>query len=268
MEKLIVLGTGYAMCTHCYNTCFAFDMGGEYLLVDAGGGNGILSQAEKACIDWKKVRQMIVTHAHCDHILGVVWVLRKIATMMKNGKYEGGFDIWCHKDCADAILTLAGLTLQKKHFDCIGDTITIHKVKDGDKAEICGRKVQFFDIHSTKLEQYGFTMMLENGAKLTCLGDEPFNPLCEKYVRDSSWILSEAFCMYADREKFKPYEKHHSTVREACQLAESLGAGSLVLWHTEDKNIARRKELYSAEGRAYYHGNLFVPDDLEVIPLS
>lgn len=42
MEKLIVLGTGNALATHCYNTCFALQCGADYILVDAGGGNGIL----------------------------------------------------------------------------------------------------------------------------------------------------------------------------------------------------------------------------------
>ena len=35
MEKLIVLGTGNAMVTKCYNTCFALQQGDEYVLVDA-----------------------------------------------------------------------------------------------------------------------------------------------------------------------------------------------------------------------------------------
>jgi len=120
MEKLIVLGTGYAMATKCCNTCFAIYTGEEYILVDAGGGNGILSQAEKIGMNWKRVRQMLVTHSHCDHILGVVWVLRKISTMITTGKYIGSFDIWCHENLVETILTLAKLTLQKKHFDCIG----------------------------------------------------------------------------------------------------------------------------------------------------
>ena len=42
---------------------------------------------------------------------------------------------------------------------------------------------------------------------------------------------------------------------------------NLLLYHTEDQNIARRKELYTAEGMQYFHGNLFVPEDLEVIEL-
>ena len=42
---------------------------------------------------------------------------------------------------------------------------------------------------------------------------------------------------------------------------------NLLLYHTEDKNIADRKSLYLAEGRKYFNGNIFVPDDLETIEL-
>ncbi len=42
-----MLGTGNAMVTRCYNTCFVLSSGEEYFLVDAGGGNGIFKQLSK-----------------------------------------------------------------------------------------------------------------------------------------------------------------------------------------------------------------------------
>ena len=89
MEKITVLGTGNAMATRCYNTCFALHQGEEILLADAGGGNGILVQLEKAGIDPAHIHQMIVTHEHTDHILGVVWMVRKIATLMLSVEIRG-----------------------------------------------------------------------------------------------------------------------------------------------------------------------------------
>lgn len=74
--------------------------------------------------------------------------------------------------------------------------------------------------------------------------------------------------MYREADIFKPYEKHHSTVKEACEQAETLQIPNLILYHTEDTHIERRKELYGAEGRKYYHGNLCVPDDLEQYVLT
>ena len=79
--------------------------------------------------------------------------------------------------------------------------------------------------------------------------------------------MHEAFCLYSQRDVFKPYEKHHSTVKDACVTAGELEVPNLVLYHTEDRNLAHRKRLYTEEGRAYYSGNLFVPEDLECFEL-
>ena len=59
------------------------------------------------------------------------------------------------------------------------------------------------------------------------------------------------------------YEKHHSTVKNACEFAEELHVKNLLLYHTEDRNLSHRKELYYEEGRKYFSGNLLIPDDLE-----
>ena len=42
---------------------------------------------------------------------------------------------------------------------------------------------------------------------------------------------------------------------------------NLLLWHTEDSNIAGRQRLYQSEGQKYYSGSLFVPDDKSLIIL-
>ncbi len=267
MDELIVLGTGNALATKFYNTCFALNFEGNYVLVDAGGGNGILTQLEKAKIDVKNIRHLIITHEHCDHLLGVVWVYRKIATMIKNNKYSGNFNIWCHEKLCDAVKILLELTLENKFTALIGNSIFINKVTDGQTQEILGNEFTFFDIHSTKAVQFAFTFMPKSGKKTTCLGDEPYNEKCEKYVRGTHTLLSEAFCLYEQRDKFKPYEKHHATVKEACELAQLLNVKRLVLWHTEDENYANRRELYTAEGKMYYSGELCVPQDLDVMTI-
>ena len=37
--KLTMLGTGNALVTECYNTCFLMEEQGQLFLVDGGGGN-------------------------------------------------------------------------------------------------------------------------------------------------------------------------------------------------------------------------------------
>lgn len=269
MRELIMLGTGSAMVTNCFNTCFALHLDKEeYFLVDAGGGNGILRQLEQAQIDCRKIHNMFVTHGHTDHVLGVIWIVRKIATLMNQNKYAGNFHIYCHRELIDTILTMTQLTLKKKDLEQIGRRILFREVQDGQQLAVLDMDMTFFDILSTKAKQFGFTARFADGLQLACLGDEPFNEHCRPYVAGSDWLLSEAFCRYGDREIFKPYEKNHSTVKEACETAADLAAKSLLLYHTEDKNMAGRKANYLKEGRQYYTGNIHVPDDLEVISLE
>lgn len=266
MEKLIVLGTGNALATECYNTCFLIKQKNEYIMVDAGGGNGILSQMKKVNVEFSKVRHLIITHAHSDHVLGVVWVIRKIATLMKKNLYNGDFHIWCHEELSGDIRQLSQLTLQQKFVDLFDEQIMIHQVKNDEKAILMNDMVTFFDIYSTKKKQYGFSIQDEE-KKFTYLGDEPFNSKCKKYIEGVKWLMCEAFCLYSERDIFEPYEKHHATVKEACELAEEFKIPNLILSHTEDKNYAFRKELYVTEGRDYYSGDLSVPYDLETIDL-
>lgn len=268
MNRLLVLGTGNAVATKCYNTCFALDNGNEYFLVDSGGGNGILARLDEMQIDITKIHHIFVTHEHTDHILGIVWLIRIAAAKMYQEAYQGNLNIYCHPGLTDTIRTLCRLTVQGKFYKMVDSRILLIPVEDGETRQILDWPVTFFDIGSTKARQFGFTTLLENGTKLTCTGDEPYNAICEPYVKDSGWLLHEAFCLFSDRDIFKPYEKNHSTVKDACMLAEEMEIDNLILWHTEDKKLSVRKELYMLEGREYYNGNLYIPEDKEIISLD
>ena len=263
MEELIVLGTGNATVTHCYNTCFALRRGSEYFLTDAGGGNGILSVLEKQDIPLKHIHHIFVTHAHSDHILGIPWLIRMIGTKINQGKYDGVLTIYCHRELEEAIRTITSLTVQSKVCRHFGSRILFQIVEDGTALDILGSRFTFLDIRSSKAKQTGFFCDTPSGLRIAFPGDEPCPEFLTDRFQNADWMFHEAFCLYGDREKFRPYEKHHSTVKDACELAESIGVQNLILWHTEDKHIRRRKQLYLEEGRPYFSGNLFVPDDGE-----
>ncbi len=265
--KCTILGTGNAAVTECYNTCFVLSEENQYFLVDAGGGNTIFKQLKNAGINWKDIRHIFITHKHVDHVMGIVWLVRMICQHMSRKTYEGEAYMYGHAEVIALIRTMAEMLFSSKETKFIGDRLHLVTVEDGETKNIIGHDVTFFDIQSTKAKQFGFSMDLGNGEKLTCCGDEPYNEYEKQYVANSKWLLHEAFCLYGQADIFKPYEKHHSTVREACQLAEELQIPNLILYHTEDKNILKRKELYTGEGAEFYHGNLFVPDDLDVIEL-
>jgi ribonuclease Z len=263
-NEIIFLGTGNALATRCFNTCFVICNNGKMMMVDAGGGNGILRQLELVGIERTEIQDLFVTHAHTDHILGVVWMMR----MALQFQLPNPLRIWSHRKVLDVLTYICQQILPAKEAARIGTVVELHELHDGDYFEAAGMQLQCFDIRSTKELQYGFTAQLANGLKLVCLGDEPYNEANEQYVRGADWLMSEAFCLYADRDRFQPYEKHHSTVLDAARLATELKVKNLILYHTEDKTLETRRQKYVEEARSEYHGNVFVPDDLERIEIK
>lgn len=262
-----MLGTGNALVTKYYNTCFTLSERGKYFLVDAGGGNGILTQLEKAKINWKDIKDIFISHKHTDHLLGVIWLIRVISYALRDGKYEGEVNIYGHEEVIGIIRDISNMLLVSSVTKFLDDRIKLVVLNDGDCKNIIGHKVRFFDINSTKTKQFGFSMNISNSGsdeRLTFCGDEPYSG---SYGRDSRWLLHEAYCLYEEKEIFKPYEKFHSTVKDAAMVGDKLKVKNLLLYHTEDKNVGNRKKLYTKEGSKYYSGNLHIPEDLEKIKL-
>lgn len=262
--ELIILGTGNAGVTECYNTCFALRENGRVFLTDATGGIGINRQKDKAGIRTSDITDIFVTHRHTDHILGMAWIFRSLASSKDGCK----INIY---GCDTVIMVLREfirILFNEKQAENIRNRVIFHEVRDGDEAMILGHRIVFFDIHSTKEKQFGFTYWYDDVHKLSCCGDEPYCPQNHNLVADSQWLLHEAFCLYSQLDRFNPYRIHHSTVKDACQAAEELNIRNLVLYHTEERNLANRKQLYTQEGKQFFSGNLFVPDDLETFRLN
>lgn len=268
--QITMLGTGNATVSQIYNTCFVLQTPSTLMLVDAGGGNGILAQLKKVNVQISDIHHLFVTHAHTDHVLGVIWVIRMVAQCKG---YEGLLHVYGNDKVMKVIKTIIDMILAKKQLAKVAERVVFHQLEDGDCFEVGDMKLECFDIQSTKEKQFGFRAELpssdESGKPLVlaCLGDESYNEQNRRYIVGADWMMCEAFCLYADRDTFKPYEKCHSTALDAGKLAEELGVKNLILYHTEEKTLANRKENYSREAAENFKGRIFVPDDLEVIEL-
>lgn len=268
--QITMLGTGNATVSQIYNTCFVLQTPSTLMLVDAGGGNGILAQLKKVNVQISDIHHLFVTHAHTDHVLGVIWVIRMVAQCKG---YKGLLHVYGNDKVMKVIKTIIDIILAKKQLAKVAERVVFHQLEDGDCFEVGDMKLECFDIQSTKEKQFGFRAELpssdESGKPLVlaCLGDEPYNELNRRYIVGTDWMMCEAFCLYADRDTFKPYEKCHSTALDAGKLAEELGVKNLILYHTEEKTLANRKENYTREAAENFKGRIFVPDDLEVIEL-
>lgn len=268
--QITMLGTGNATVSQIYNTCFVLQTPSTLMLVDAGGGNGILAQLKKIHVQISDIHHLFVTHAHTDHVLGGIWVIRMVAQCKG---YEGLLHVYGNDKVIKVIKTIIDMILAKKQLAKVAERVVFHQLEDGDCFEVGDMKLECFDIQSTKEKQFGFRAELPSSDEsdkplvLACLGDEPYNEQNRRYIVGADWMMCEAFCLYADRDMFKPYEKCHSTALDAGKLAEELSVKNLILYHTEEKTLANRKENYTREAAENFKGRIFVPDDLEVIEL-
>ena len=268
MEKLNILGTGNAMTLDCCNTCFTLEnLGGEHILVDTGGGIQILKQLRDAKVDFRKIHHVILSHKHTDHILGLFWIIRYSERFFNKQNYEGNLNIYMHRELESTIRNIMFEVLPEKFAKLIDDRIIFHIVEDKEEREILNYRVKFLDVQAKKERQFGFKTTLQNGKTFVFLGDETFDEKLRTEVENVDWLLHEAFCMHSEAEQYKPYEKMHSTVKTASKIATSLNVKNLLLYHANDNDLENRKRLYKQEAKQYFNGNIYVPDDLDVIEL-
>ena len=155
-EMEVFYEINYARYRKCFSNkvfiipVFVFENQNQYFLVDGGGGNTLLSQLEKAHINWQDIKDIFVTHKHIDHLMGIIWMIRMIGQHMSQGKYQGEVRIYAHKELIDIIMQMVHLVLEAKHTQFINKRIHLIEIQDHDSHMIINHQVTFFDIHSTK----------------------------------------------------------------------------------------------------------------------
>ena len=266
--KLTVLGTGHATVTKCYNTCFTISEGDRYFLVDAGGGNGILRQLELSNINPEKIETMFISHTHTDHIMGAIWIIRVIGRKYIVENYDKEFNIYGNDEVINAIRRMCEVVLPSKWTDLFDNKIKLNIVDTGASAEILDKKVDFFDIDAQKVKQTGFMMWLNDEEKFTFIGDETCRIQTEKYVENSQWLFVDAYMAGKEAEEYNPIARHHhSTVKFDAELCKRLNVKNVVMSHAVDTDLKNRKKLFIEDAHKYFEGNVYVPDDLDVIEI-
>ena len=266
MEKIIMLGTGHGFVWNLFNTCFVLENNGENLLVDTGGGIEIVRNLEKTGYKLTDIHNIFISHCHTDHILGLMWIFKKMSGMFVKG-FDKKINIYCNPNVKEAIEKLYTSVLPEQKVIAIRENVNIYTLKDEETLKIAGKELTFFDAHASKNELYGFETVLENGKRLVFLGDETCNPILYERIKNADYVMHEAFCLDAEEPIFKPYEKHHSTVKSVCIEMNNLNIKNLILYHTEDTHT-NKKELYTNEAKQYFKNNVIVPNDLEIINLN
>ncbi len=264
---LTMLGTGHALVTQIFNTCFTIKSDHTLLLTDTGGGNGILRQLQDSGTNLRNLEHLFITHAHTDHLLGAPWVLRSIAGLIRSGQHRGHFTVYSHAKVLQILNYMLAELFSKRDREICQKHVQLQEIAEGQAIAMGDFTLIPFDIHSTKATQYGYRLTLPDGKVVVCLGDEPFNELCRPYAENADYLLCEAFCLKKEEEVYHPYQKNHSTAWDAGCHAADLKARNLVIYHTEEDNLSNRQASYFREAAENFKGPIYIPDDLDSIEL-
>lgn len=267
MDKLIFLGTGHALAYHCYTTCLALTDGERTFVTDGGGGNGVFMQMERANMRPDEVTDLFISHAHTDHLIGAIWLVRVIGHQFDRSGRTTPLHVYGHASVLETFRTICNLLVGGQVLSHFDKDIIFHAVESGDTHTIGHWQVTFFDTGAAKTTQYGWRATLENSKTLVFLGDEPLTDAGLPYAKDADYLVHEAMCLEADADKYHPHRIHHSSVVDAANNATRAGAKHLILFHAEDKDLDTRKARYTAEAAAHFDGPVDAPDDLDVFIL-
>lgn len=267
MDKLVFLGTGHALAYHCYTTCLALTDGERTFVTDGGGGNGVFMQMERANMRPDDVTDLFISHAHTDHLIGAIWLVRVIGHQFDRSGRTTPLHVYGHASVLETFRTICNLLVGGQVLSHFDKDIIFHAVESGDTHTIGHWQVTFFDTGAAKTTQYGWRATLENGKTLVFLGDEPLTDVGLPYAKNADYLVHEAMCLEADADKYHPHRIHHSSVVDAANNATRAGAKHLILFHAEDKDLDTRKARYTAEAAAHFDGPVDAPDDLDVFIL-
>ena len=96
------------------------------------GGIDILRRFDEMKLDWQKLHHAFLSHTHTDHSLGMVYVLRYVAFLMRLNQYDGDFHLYTHKVEYNKISKVCELILDPHETRYFDDRIIFHGICNCD----------------------------------------------------------------------------------------------------------------------------------------
>ncbi len=220
------------------------------ILVDAG--IGVLGQVRKAGYNPEDIDLILITHWHIDHFAGLPQLLK--ARTRDNPQIIYG-----------PTMPLSARIYLRLFFGSLGTTL---EVVSGDFSRIYGQvRIQAIpNLHG--VGSYGWAISEEPGGgkaktrKIVISGDTRPAESVFNLARGTDLLVHEA--TYLDRDAGTAIRHHHSTAREAAELAFQAGAGALALTH-----IPRRYSRQEIRREAQkFFPRVIVPAPLDTIHIG
>jgi len=264
--KLVFLGTSGSQPTEKRGlSCICLEREGEILMFDAGESAQI--SYLKSGLGWNKKMKIFVTHLHGDHCIGILGLLQTMTLQKRTEPMEIYGPDGIEEFIAANIKVLNfGLSfpviISAIQEECVVDekTYTIHaceadhsvpafsfvfqeKDKPGrfhpEKAKELGipegelwHKLQIGEevkVGNNTVKPSDVLGEKRPGKKIGISGDTRPTKKLEEFFKNCDYLTFDS--TYLDEIKDKALETHHTTAKEAAQLAKNANVSTLILTH-------------------------------------
>ena len=274
--KLVYLGTSAAQPANDRGlTCICLEREGEILMFDAGEGAQIAYM--KSGLGWNKKMKIFVTHLHGDHCIGILGLLQTMTLQHRTEKME----IYGPNGIEEFIAANIKVLNFGLSFPVMISSITDGKIVGDEQYSILSCKAdhsidafsyvflendkpgKFFPEKAIELGipegdlwnklQKGQEIQMNSkiikpnevmgekrpGKKIGISGDTRPTKELEEFFKDSDYLSFDS--TFSHELQDKAIETHHSTAKEAAQLAKNANVKNLILTHFsaryKDENI-------------------------------
>lgn len=253
MARLIFLGTGAALPTAGRgNTALAISgqPASDWLLIDCGGD--VFRALLRANIPIDGVRDLLITHAHIDHI----GALPSLIESFRIGGRKAPLRIWALPEVLAIVHRLLDLYGYELTLESWPYAITYHEAHAGGDVTLAGIATHI-EAMDHALPTLGLRLDLPGGPVCYTCDTQP-TPAVPRLAHDVAWLITE--CTFLDRDRAFARRSKHTTAREAGEQATAAGARKLALVHLGEGDGWPAADART-EAATMFDGEILIPED-------
>jgi len=257
MAKLIFLGTSGAVGSkERDNTSFLIQNKKELLLIDTPGS--LVSKLDKINIDFRKIKNIIITHSHPDHLYGIVSLIHS------QYKIKNKIHIYALGKVIKLIKILQKIfSLKDKK---LYPELAFHPLKRKKQPFYKSGSLSIF-FFKTKHSQDSIGLKIIFKDKVLVIsGDSPFDENIIKEAKNCDFLIHDCFAPQKFFKKYPLLNQKHTSSLNLGKIAYLSKTKNLIPIHFSGELKYDFGKIIK-EIRKNYSGKVIIPSDLTALKL-
>ena len=259
--RVVFLGTGGALNPERYQASMLVQAAGTSLLLDVGGGLGVVRRLLACQVDPLTVRHVVLSHRHLDHVGGLEPLLMYVFyAAYRAGSPPPRVDVHALPGSAAAIR--ASLAAADASADKVfGERLTWRTPKAGAGVSVDGEATLTLVAvdHLPPRGEAAGCVVSADGVRVVYSGDtRPCDSLAEA-SRGADLLIHEVGGTEARAELL--HRVGHSTAADAGRIAARAGVRALAIFHTPAPVWVSPEDMLSEARRAAPGVEVFLAED-------